>query len=257
MKTYNEIFNYKNLQQDLINRNFTNYIVIGDVHGMTDDFKKIINQALKNNQFIIQLGDIVDYGPDSFGCLKLMHDLVIQENGIFLIGNHERKLEKYFSQKREGNIRIKIKGGIVSTINQLNSLSSIEYEQFEEMFASLMRNARHHIIIGKSLFVHGSATKDMWNLITPRLKGYNETRAVFGQIDKNNPRRNDGFPNRIYDWANDIPNEHIVFVGHDILDMTEPFIINGTNGGQAIFVDTGSGKGGILSSVIKSIDKPI
>ncbi len=62
--------------------------IIGDVHGDLDAFR----HAVATKRFIIQLGDLVDYGPDSAGVLRLMLEVMEQERGLFLIGNHDRKL---------------------------------------------------------------------------------------------------------------------------------------------------------------------
>lgn len=246
-------FNFDNLEDDLRNRGFENVAVIGDVHGMTSDFESKIKEAQNNNNFIIQLGDIVDYGPDSVGCVNLMFDVISNNSGLMILGNHERKLEKYIHQKRVGDIRVNITGGIVATVEQLEALSLSELEDFENKFLALCNQARHHIRLGRRLFVHGSATKKMWESNAPRLKGYDESRAVFGQVDKTQPMLPNGYPNRIYDWVDEIPTEHKVFVGHDIRDYNKPFRQMGKLGGEAIFVDTGSGKGGVLSSVIEEI----
>ena len=70
--------------------------IIGDVHGDLDAFR----HAVATRRFIIQLGDLVDYGPDSAGVLRLMLEVVEQKRGLFLIGNHDRKLGRALMGKR-------------------------------------------------------------------------------------------------------------------------------------------------------------
>jgi len=242
-------FNYEGIIDDIKIRGFNNITAIGDVHGMTEDFVQHINAARAVNNFIVQLGDIVDYGPDSVGCVDLMYRLVVNGDAIFIIGNHEAKLEKYIKQAKAGDIRIKLKGGIVKTVEQLDKLSDSKRALFELKFATLMNYARHHVRIGNNVFVHASSTKMMRDVITNRLHGFNSNRAIYGEIDQNNSTDENGFPNRQYNWVDEIPEGHTSYVGHAYLDLHNPITKIGKLGGKAIFVDTGSGKEGTLSSV--------
>lgn len=264
--------NFDDLREDLLERGHTEFAVIGDVHGMTRDFQTEVNKALNNNRFIIQLGDIVDYGPDSAGCVDLMYKLITNGQAAFIIGNHERKLEKYLDQKREAlndpdviagkksvtdKIKVKMKGGALKTLEQLDRIGDAKRELFETRFAVIMNYARHHIILDNNLFVHASSTPTMWKASQNRLSGFDENRAVFGEVDGFGE---DGFPNRLYNWVDDIPESHQVFVGHAILDFEKIITKKGKRGGTAYFVDTGSGKAeaesdqkGILSTFVGRI----
>jgi hypothetical protein len=225
---------------------------------MSREFKNEIDAALANNEFIISLGDIVDYGPDSVGCVDLMYRLVINGQATMIIGNHERKLEKYILQRRDGNIRVQVSGGLLATVDQMDRLGDKKRELFETRFLALMAHSRHHFRLGSNLFVHGSATNKMWDTITCRLTGIHEQRAVFAQIDENDPFREDGYPNRVYNWIDEVPDNHTVYVGHDFLDINNPVVRVGEMGGKVVFVDTGSGKErdgvpGKLSSIVIKI----
>lgn len=249
---------YHNIRYSLLDNDFTHIRVIGDVHGMSREFRNELKSALDNNEFIIQLGDIVDYGPDSISCVDMMYGVVMSGQGTMIIGNHEKKLEKYLIQKKAGDVKIQIVGGIVPTIDQIERLGEKRRTIFEHRFFTLMNHSRHHIVIGNKLFVHGSATSNMWKITSNRLSGFDEQRAVFAQVDTKVPAREDGYPNRIYDWVNEIPDNHTVYVGHDFLDIYNPVEKMGKLGGKAIFVDTGSGKerdgiSGKLSSLVFKI----
>ena len=104
---------------------------------------------------------------DAVGALDIMYKLVMNGEGAFIIGNHERKLEKYFNQKEEGNVRIEIKGGLVKTLEQLDRLDENKAKMFESKFRALMNHARHHIILeredGASMFVHAASSQKMWD----------------------------------------------------------------------------------------------
>ncbi|XAO72192.1 MAG: metallophosphoesterase [Acetobacteraceae bacterium] len=70
--------------------------VIGDVHSHIQSFI----HAASTDRFIIQLGDLVDYGPDSEVTLHLMLQIMREGRGIFILGNHDRKLARVLSGRR-------------------------------------------------------------------------------------------------------------------------------------------------------------
>lgn len=70
--------------------------IVGDVHGDLEAFR----HAVATDRFIIQLGDLVDYGPDSAGVLRLMLQVQREGRGLFLIGNHDRKLGRALMGKK-------------------------------------------------------------------------------------------------------------------------------------------------------------
>jgi protein phosphatase len=71
-------------------------------------------------------------------------------------------------------------------------------------------------------------------------------RAIFGQVTGR--RAPDGFPIRLTGWVDRIPPGLTVLVGHDNRSHDgRPVTLTGLRGGQAIFLDTGAGKGGALA----------
>jgi len=72
------------------------------------------------------------------------------------------------------------------------------------------------------------------------------SRALFGETTgRTQP---DGFPERLLRWVNHIPDGMTVYCGHDQRSRDgRPWVTQGDSGGQAIFLDTGAGKGGHLS----------
>ena len=69
-------------------------IVVGDVHGNTSALKDLIDFYLDTcpQERLIFLGDIIDRGPDPFGCVHLLKNLnaLNTEVPIILRGNHEQ-----------------------------------------------------------------------------------------------------------------------------------------------------------------------
>src|SRR5665213_3824255 len=64
--------------------------VVGDVHGDATAFA----YAAATDRFVVQLGDLTYYGPDSAMTLRIMFDLIDRGRGLFLLGNHDLKLAR-------------------------------------------------------------------------------------------------------------------------------------------------------------------
>src|ERR1700755_1370025 len=67
--------------------------VVGDVHGDAVSFA----YAAAPDRFVIQLGDLTDYGPDNAETLRIMFRLIDQGRGLFLLGNHDLKLGRFLA----------------------------------------------------------------------------------------------------------------------------------------------------------------
>src|SRR6202041_3834189 len=64
--------------------------VVGDVHGDANAFA----YAAATDRFVVQLGDLTDYGPDNAEALRIMFRLIDEGRGLFLLGNHDLKLAR-------------------------------------------------------------------------------------------------------------------------------------------------------------------
>ena len=65
------------------------YIIIGDIHGCLEEFRKLLRACeWTTNDRVILLGDLVNRGPDSLGVLKLARKI----KAVCLWGNHELRL---------------------------------------------------------------------------------------------------------------------------------------------------------------------
>lgn len=239
-----EKFPYADIGYAIKNRGYAGVTAIGDLHGCLEAMKQSLDWARSRNHLAVLLGDIIDYGPNSLECIDEAYKLLTRGQGIMVIGNHERKIEKWLEQIRQGKIKIKLSEGNKITTTAIENLSPDMREKFEVRFRTVMNLSRHHWVAGNTLFTHGAADPEMFNVHTSRLFGRFENLALFGEIDDSLPFRDNGYPNRTYGWIDHIPSGKNVVVGHDIRSHTKPYIHNGKTGGQAIFMDCGSGKGG-------------
>lgn len=229
-------------------RGFNGVIAVADVHGMVDSLKGAIEWAQTRNLFMIFLGDIVDYGPNPLECVDLVYDAVTRGRGVLCMGNHERKIHRWLQQSNQGEIKVRLSEGNKVTTQAIERLRFDDRYRFESKYEALMHLSFHHVVIGKTLFAHGAAEPEMFNIKTSKLTGSFENISLFGEVDRGTKTKENGFPNRIYNWVDRIPKDHMVVVGHDILSTTFPHQKDGELGGRAVFMDTGSGKGGRLTT---------
>jgi len=64
-------------------------IVIGDVHGCLDEFRELLKllSFSKGRDRLVSVGDLVDRGPDSVGCVRFAREC----GATVVMGNHEEK----------------------------------------------------------------------------------------------------------------------------------------------------------------------
>lgn len=223
-----------------------NIRVIGDVHGNSKDFEDFTRDAIQNDMHVVCLGDFTDRGPDSPGVLQ--RAFMMMETGNFtpIVGNHDDKFWRWAN----GN-NITINNGLEKTINQLDDHP--DGDALIDQWRNQMPTWPVWVTHGKFTFAHGAFHPVMMQVKTlahmdKKQHGSAASRAFFGQVHKGQ-KTPEGFPVRRLDWVDEIPHGHTVFVGHSVLSETEIITMDGKQGGKAVFVDTGSGKGGPLSFV--------
>ncbi|MFT8353776.1 MAG: metallophosphoesterase [Gluconobacter japonicus] len=211
--------------------------VVGDVHGDLNAFR----HATATDRFVIQLGDLVDHGPDSAGVMELMLDLLETHRGLFILGNHDRKLGRAFEGRR-----LRRDPPLEETLRQF---SLPEYEGLQQRTYEAIAAAPAWLRLGRALFVHGGFHTAM--LSEPPVPGLGEmsaplSRALFGETTGR--MQPDGYPERRLTWINRIPEGMTVYVGHDRRSTDgRPWRRMGRLGGTAVFTDLGAGKGGHLA----------
>ena len=208
--------------------------VVGDVHGDVRAF----THAVATDRFIIQLGDLIDHGPASSDTLRMMFRLIDEGAGLFLLGNHDRKLGRALAGHR-----MRPDAPLESTLAQLDDPALRTRALLE------IGRAPAWLVLGQRVFVHGGFHTGMLEQdpppglgrVTPLL-----SRALFGETTGR--MQEDGYPERRLSWVDHIPRDFTVYCGHDRRSTDgRPWVKQGRNGGTAIFTDTGAGKGGHLA----------
>ncbi len=208
--------------------------VVGDVHGDAAAFA----YAAATDRFVIQLGDLIDYGPDSAEALRIMFRLIDAGRGLFLLGNHDFKLAR-----RLAGLPVRGEAALEATVAQLD-------DSLRERVVAEVATAPAWLRRGDALFVHGGFHTAMLGSLPPD-NGLERphgplARALYGEpTGRTQP---DGFPERSLRWVDRIPAGITVYCGHDRRSTDgRPYIRHGMAGGTAVFLDTGAGKGGHLS----------
>ena len=208
--------------------------VVGDVHGDAAAFR----YAAATDRFVIQLGDLVDNGPDSAGALRIMFDLIDRGRGLFILGNHEFKLARALA----GHVRAP--GPVLTaTMDGLD-------DPTKARFSREVSRAPVWLQLGNCLFVHGGFHPAMLEN-APSRQGLERphgpvSRALYGE--PTGRIQSDGYPERSLGWVDTIPAGVTVYCGHDRRSTDgRPYRRKGHAGGLAVFLDTGAGKGGHLS----------
>jgi protein phosphatase len=208
--------------------------VVGDVHGDARGFA----YAMATDRFIVQLGDLIDQGPDSAAVLRVMFELIDAGRGLFLVGNHEFKLARVLAGRAT-----RVEAAVAATLGQLDAALRAR------VLAEVAR-APAWLRDGKALFAHGGFHTAMLEGPSPVVglgrPGPVVARALYGE--PTGRMQPDGYPERSLAWVDRIPAGLTVYCGHDRRSGDgRPLVRRGSAGGTAVFLDTGAGKGGHLS----------
>ncbi len=226
-------------------RGFNGLRVVGDVHGDARGFEAAAAGAEAQGLFLLQLGDLTDGGHDSPAVLRRIFGLMDAGRGLFLLGNHEHKL-------RRALLGARLRGmneGLERTLAEL--AEAPDGEALRTRLITEIAHAPVWLRRGNAIFAHAAFHPAMLHHAPPPEAGARRveppvTRAIYGQVVAG-PKR-DGYPERLLHWVETIPPGITVYVGHDTRSTDgRPWHIRARSGGEAIFLDTGAGKGGHLS----------
>lgn len=227
---------------DLKSRGFSKIRVIPDVHGNLAGLISILG-TVSPDMFLVFLGDIVDYGPDSWKCVEFIHELVTTGRAIMLRGNHDRKMVRFIEQRMSSeSFSGNISHGMRVTVDQWDRFSYTTRTAMGHRFLSLVDLSPDWLQLGNWMFAHAAVSSAMIN--NPQFRATkdssNETTALYGET--NGEVDEVGKPVRTYEWTFRIPDPYSAMVGHQIRSLSDPVIQCIPNGGKVVFLDTGSSK---------------
>ena len=231
--------------QDYLRHRYKGVTVIGDVHGMYQSLLATLDWARERNHFVLSLGDIIDYGHGSLETADEVYRLVMRGAGEMIMGNHERKIARWIDQNERGRSMMRLSEGNRVTTQALNKAGATVRDRWSSRFRGLVSRSPMSLQIGEFFFAHAAVHPSVWTGADTDSR-VAENFCLFGEYD---PTAEDERPARTYKWVEAIPAGKTVIVGHDCRSTQRPLVETNEQGGKAVFLDTGSGKGGTLSSV--------
>lgn len=197
-------------------------IAIGDVHGCADEFEELLNALeLTPEDRVIQIGDLVNRGPDSPRTIKLAREFKVEA----ILGNHELRLLSA-REKRKTSL---LKDYDLPTYEQLSK----EDWQFLEAMPKFLYEAQIDTVL-----VHGGFLPD-----SPWQTQPLETITSIQVIDKKGkPAKRSDAPDAP-PWADTWGGSPFVVYGH----TPRPNVLERPG---SIGIDTGCVYGGHLTAYI-------
>jgi protein phosphatase len=217
--------------------------IIGDVHGCYPELLELLHLLgyqvsvpekepiviiPPSGRRLIFVGDLVDRGPDSPAVLKLVMQIVDQNAGFCVIGNHDDKLLRKLLGRR-----VQINHGLDITLEQLKKETphfSIKVRRFFEALPYFL-----WIDDGKLLVAHAGLAEKYHGVISKKVRELSLFGPTSGKLDEF------GLPQRI-NWAQDYNGKPLVVYGHT--PVREPNWQNNT-----VNIDTGCVFGGKLTAL--------
>jgi protein phosphatase len=182
---------------------------------------------------------VIDYGAETLATSDAAYECVMSGDAGLILGNHERKIARWLDQNETGKSNLRLSAGNRVTIDALHALKSAARKQWIGRFRGLLGHASLMQRIDGITLLHGAAHPSLWGNPVPDLI---EQFALYGEADHSS-----GKYRRAHRWINAIPRDQMVFVGHEAV-AEFPTVMTGANGGRVVFLDTGCGKGGHLST---------
>ncbi|MBO0952738.1 polynucleotide kinase-phosphatase [Fibrella forsythiae] len=217
--------------------------IIGDVHGCLTELHELLTKlgyVMKKDDAGINrvthpegrkalfVGDLIDRGPDSVSVLKLVMQMVADQTGLCVPGNHDAKLGKYLAGKK-----VQLTHGLAETVKQLEA-EPIEFRQSVNAF--IYKLVSHFVLDdGKLVVAHAGLKESMQGRGSGTVRSFCLYGDTTGEIDEF------GLPVRL-DWATNYKGKAMVVYGHTPFPEAE--WVNNT-----IDIDTGCVFGGKLTAL--------
>jgi hypothetical protein len=233
----------------------------GDIHGCHAAFAALAEDAIARNLHLHSLGDLIDRGPDSPGCMRLACDL--SDSGWLDLnpGNHDERFLRWVKGER-----VPVKpNGLGSTLGQLDRVA--DRKPLIRRYADLLLRAPLWCRFGRLYSVHAALHPEMIGGDGPLLAQSDwESElhyfALEGEMRPENDPERWALGRRSFHWLDDIPGGVTVLVGHSTVSTEGPRERRNHAGGRIVHLDTGLQRSGRLTyidvpaTVIECLDEP-
>jgi protein phosphatase len=220
----------------------------GDIHGCAAQFAALAEEAVARNLHLHSLGDLINRGPDSPGCMRLACDL--HDAGWLDInpGNHDVEFARWFKGEP-----VPVKPNrLGSTVTQL--WQAKDGHELGRRYFDLMMQGQLWSRFGRIYAVHAALDAEMLGRAGPRLGDTDwnapQTRlALEGELrDAGDPARR-ALGRRSFAWLDQVPAGVTVMIGHSVASTDGLRERRNEKGGRIVHLDTGLDRGGPLSYV--------
>ncbi|WP_106497954.1 bis(5'-nucleosyl)-tetraphosphatase PrpE [Lentibacillus sp. Marseille-P4043] len=189
--------------------------VIGDIHGCLEELHELfyaLGYQKQNNIFIhpdgrlpVFLGDITDRGPHSIDVIRLVSEMVLQQQKAkYVPGNHCNKLYRYFL----GN-NVMQKHGLETTVAEYLALDTKDQTHIKRQFMTLYEKAPLYLEITEvqAIVAHAGIKESFIGRTDKKVKSF----VLYG--DTTGEFYPDGRPVR-RDWAKHYHGDRWIVYGH-------------------------------------------
>jgi len=151
--------------------------VIGDVHGCTQELKKLISTLLNKGvgKFVFA-GDLLDRGPDSVGAVRVVRKLAETKEVVLVKGNHEEKHERFRKHIKDGARREYSMAGYKELFNITSNLEEEDISFLDTaVLYHQMHFGNHDILVvhaGIPPIIKRLLTIDELNSLSSKMKKY-------------------------------------------------------------------------------------
>jgi protein phosphatase len=233
----------------------------GDIHGCHAEFTALAEDAIGRNLHLHALGDLINRGPDSPGCMQLACDL--HDAGWLDLnpGNHDERFVRWF---RGEDVPVK-PSGLGSTLAQLETRA--DREAVTRRYAHLLLRAPLWSRFGRIYAVHAALHPEMLGRDGPMLGASNWSSelhhfALEGELRQEGDPERWALGRRSFNWLDAIPAGVTVMIGPSLVSTEGARERRNEAGGRIIHLDTGLQKSGRLTyidvpaAVIELLDEP-
>ncbi|WP_163537060.1 bis(5'-nucleosyl)-tetraphosphatase PrpE [Gracilibacillus sp. YIM 98692] len=216
--------------------------IIGDIHGCYDELLELIkklgyeikgdNITHPDQRKLAFVGDLTDRGPNSIAVIRLVYQIVIQQqNGFYVPGNHCNKLYRYFL----GN-NVQVTHGLETTVAEYKQLPDSEQEEIKGKMIALYEKSPLYIKLPEAevVIAHAGIREKDIGKVNKQVKTF----VLYGDIT--GEKHPDGRPIR-RDWAQHYHGDHWIVYGHT--PVTKARFVHKT-----VNIDTGCVFGNKLSA---------
>lgn len=215
-------------------------ILIGDVHGCLEEFQQLLNLVSfeRGRDRCVQLGDLLDRGPDPVGCVRFARELGIE----VLRGNHE---DKHLRWRRHEQTRGRKKNpvqGIHGVRAEQNLALSDEDMQWLGSRPLMLELGNNLVAVHAGLEPAFPLAQQSSAVVRLR---YVDAKGEMVGFQKGSLEQPEG---TVF-WSTRWTGPESVVYGHAVHSLTEPRI-DRFEGGACYGLDTGCCYGGHLSSMV-------